>query len=358
MDESSIPLLRDTIVRAFVDPEIFRDWVRAWLAIYVPEENVFNLVRAGVTFNVQVYDVLEWAEANGRMQELLQALADKPPSGSTSFARQVYVLSGGTVILPVSPLGGAPIPPCDDWFVTKRPFVNRKQLREALKSLDTADAGPDSVLVVDGPSKTGKSYGLRFAVKCAPQTRFFPVDVADWGDVPMNAEDLAKAIFPDTTDGFPPFDVTKEDDAVPRLHQWLTARLRGTQRWIIIDHCRRPNLTRAAESLLFKLAGTLAKQYLPGVRLIVADIDRTKLPESLPSLSRYDLTSLPNREAVEDWCRGVAKHLDKSPTDEQIRGYVDQVFEGFNGSIDPPTFALVLESRLARVLDGIRGTGG
>jgi hypothetical protein len=211
---------------------------------------------------------------------------------------------------------------------------------------------------VDGPSKTGKTYGLRFAVKCAPQTRFSPVDIADWGDIPMNAADLAKAIFPDNTDGFPQFDATKEDDAVPRLHQWLTARLRGTQRWIIIDHCRRPNLTRAAESLLLKLAGTLAKQYLPGVRLVIGDIDRTKLPESLSSLSRYDYTSLPDRVAVQEWCEGVAKQLQRPYTDDQIKGYVDEVFDGFTGTIAPSAFALVLESRLTNVLHGIRGAGG
>ena len=100
---------------------------------------------------------------------------------------------------------------------------------------------------------------------------------------------------------FPSFDLTKEDSAVRAVLMWLTAKLKGTKTWVIIDHCNRPVLTRPAADLLVELAGNIESGFLPGVKLILADIDRAKLPGALPYRSHHDRAVLPDEAAVRQW---------------------------------------------------------
>ena len=96
---------------------------------------------------------------------------------------------------------------------------------------------------------------------------------------------------------------------------WLTAKLKGTKSWVIIDHCNRSVLTRPAADLIIELAGTIENGLLPGVKLILADIERTNLPGVLPYRSHHDRAVLPNedgRAAV----GGIARHASRKDRHE------------------------------------------
>jgi hypothetical protein len=372
--------LRDTIVSEFKTIPAFETWI----GLHITDENVANIVRQNVLFDERVFDFLQWITAKSRETEVLQKLADNPPNGSSVLPNVIYAATHGEVEPAVNARTGIkPIDPHDDWFVTQRPFANRKKLRDVLKVFDQAQPGADSVLVIDGERFTGKSFSIRFAVKCAPQDRFVIVDIADWGDTPMNAKDLARAIGGSKgrarpSEDFPSFDLTKEDEAVPRLLMWVTETLMGTKSWVIIDHCNRPILTRAAGALLAKLAGKIESGFLPGVKLILADIDRTKLPGALPHGSRYDRAALPDETAVRHWCESFATHLNKTVTAVQLSDFVDEVFAGITvlagaqpgmqpamqpvaaaalqeeEQLTPDQAALILEQRLSKISSDIQ----
>jgi hypothetical protein len=283
-------------------------------------------------FDQKVADFILWFTSRGRESEVLQKLADEPPNGSRGLPIFIFVATLGAVKPTVSAQTGInPVNPYDDWFVLQRPFANRQKLRDDLRAFDKAPAGADSVLVIEGDRFSGKSYSVQFAIQCAPQERYVPIDIAEWGETPMNAEDLAKAIGGYTQGAdFPSFDITKEDEAVPRLLQWLIQRLKGTKTWVIVDHCNRPALTRAASTLLARFAGSIEKGFLSNVKLIVADIDRTKLPGVLPHRSRHDRAVLPNEEAVGKWCESLAAHLNKTLTEEQLSKFINEAFDGIS----------------------------
>jgi hypothetical protein len=354
--------LADTLVSEFQTIAAFE----LWITQHITNENVANIVRQNVLFDARAFDFIQWFIAQGRETEVLQMLADDPPNGSRELPNLIFMATHGDVQAAGNTRTGIkPIDPHDDWFVTQRPFANRRKLRDDLRAFDQAAPGADSVLVIEGDRFTGKSYSIRFAVQCAPQSRFVVVDIGEWGETPMTAKDLAHAIdgYKDRQD-FPSFDITKEDEAVPRLLTWLTGKLKGTKSWVIIDHCNRPALTRAAATLLVKLASNIESGFLPGVKLILADIERAKLPGALPHRSRHDRAVLPDETAVRQWCETFATHLNKTVTAQQITDFVSEVFAGIaaqNGAgagagvaqpedpLTPDQVAVILEQRLSKV---------
>ena len=131
-----------------------------------------------------------------------------------------------------------PLQPHKSWIAISRPFVNRDVLRAALEDFDAARPGADSVLVIEGAPKSGKTHSLRLAKMCAPPQRVTPINIKDW-DVQseVTAGDLAQAIA--GADIVPAFDLTKEDAEGSRLLKWLIGRLRTLPNtwWLILDHC-------------------------------------------------------------------------------------------------------------------------
>jgi hypothetical protein len=162
---------------------------------------------------------------------------------------------------------------------------------------------------------------------------------------------------------------------------WLTAKLKGTKAWVIIDHCNRSVLTRPAADLLVELAGSVENGFLPGVKLILADIERAKLPGALPYQSHLDRAVLPDETAVRLWVESLATHLEKTVTPERISQFVTEAFDGIKivigqpgatGAAPPPAVqpvvgapagaapptidqaAMMLEQRLYKIFDDIR----
>jgi hypothetical protein len=352
-----------------------------WLGQQIPE-NVATIVRPNGRFDERVFDVLQWLVARDRDTAILQAMADDPPNGSVVLPNVIYAVTLGEVEADVNKRTGIkPLDPHDDFFVTQRPFANRRKLRDVLKVFDNAQPGADSVLVIDGERFMGKSYSIRFAVQCAPKDRFVAVDIGKWGTKPLNVKDLVQLIDGFKHSDLPGFDETKEDSAVGPMLMWLSAKLKGTKTWVIIDHCNRPSLTRPSVDLLIELAGSIESGFLPGVKLILADFERAKLPGALPYRSHYDRAVLPDETAVRQWVESLATHLDKTVTPERVSQFVDDAFNGIEIVIgqpgappaaqpvvapgagaapaagDQPTLdqaAMMLEQRLYKIFDDIR----
>ncbi|MFN0007227.1 MAG: hypothetical protein ACKVXR_04905 [Planctomycetota bacterium] len=354
MDPNKKQPLVNAIVKEFKAPVTLRDWV----GLHIPGDNVHNILTAGA-FDAQVLELVNWAEANGPQAErdLLQLMCDHSPTGSRQFHIVINWVSDGQVKL--ARLAGPPVEAHKDWFVTQRPFANRVDLRGLLATFGTAAPGPNSILIIEGPKLSGKTLGVRLAAQCAPPHEVVSVDVHDWGTNQMYAWDLAGAIYPEDVMEIDPskYDPTKEEAAVPQLLTWLKGKLKkAPQIWILFDHCSKPNLTAAACTLLHRLAATVEGGFLPNVRLVIADIDVSKLP-SLRGRSRWDTATLPDRSHVSEWCTTLATHLDgagllKKPCSAaELEELVDSVFEGLR---EPTELAVDLESRLTKVFEQIK----
>jgi hypothetical protein len=343
MDPQLRAQLTDALEQAFATPAA----LLLWVTLRVHGVNPNNIIIGAKALRAQILDLLTWSEAQGRDQEVLQLLADFPPGGSLTIRSAIFRLTDGDV----RPRGTQmpPVAPCDDWFVTQRPFVNRKHFRSLLGTLDVAGPGGDSILVIEGSKASGKTHSVRFAKQCAAH-RKIAVDVKDWTGNLMSAGELAAAIYP--FESVPAYDPTKEDAAVPRLMTWLLGKLNdGQPTWVLLDHCTLPNLSQGATALLALFSSKIEAGDLPQVRLIIADIDRKYLPKGL---QRVDVADLPQRVDVQHWCETLADHLGKAYQPADIVGYVDSVFAGLPAAPAPELLTGVLETRLADVYKKIQ----
>ncbi|HEY9519573.1 MAG TPA: hypothetical protein VIQ98_09930 [Gemmatimonadales bacterium] len=354
MDTQKLQAFVKGIQDAFLTPDAVKDWI----VLRVPLSNPYNMLVGG-TFEAKVVSLVTWGESHGRDMELFQLLADYPPPGATFLPGLVYYVTDQVV----KPQGGIRGPGYDNWFVTERPFANRDNLRTAMAGLDVAPAGPKCILVVDGAKQSGKSHGLRLAVRYATAGGVVPVDVVEWGTNQMYAWDLAGALFPAGAAELIArnYDPTKESAAVPQLITWLKAKLLNAPKtWIVLDHCNRPNLTESAADLLGKFVSLVESGWLGNVRLLIADADLTKLPK-LKGRSAWDTAALPDRAAVKKWCTELADHLHKAGalkqpcTDAEIELQLDGVFEGVGTTLTLEDFAKELEKRLGDVFEWMRG---
>lgn len=326
----------------------------AWLQTHVHGANPHDILGNGL-FNEQVARLSVWLEAEGREFEVWQLLVNHPPKPGLRLAVMIDVISDQRI----RPKGTdmPPVPPHKSLFTTGLPFANRTNLRDQLETLGTAVPGADSVLLIDGERSSGKSYSLRLVRDCATPNVFHSTDFSRWGSVQMHAWDLAGEMFPPalTEVTADKFDATKEEAAVPGLVSWIKGKLHpGPQRWIVIDHCNRPNLTTAAQSFLYHFAAEVAMGSLPEVRLVLADAGTVKLPPELKGKTRSDAADLPDRKAVRDWCDNLARSLNKPHTAAELDSYVNDVFAGFAATPPRSDFAVVLEPRLNEVRAKIR----
>jgi hypothetical protein len=298
--------------------------------------------------------LMTWANAVDGMRALLQALADNPPSHDIPFVIVAYTRKQ---IKPrqLTNHGLPPVSPDKSWFAASRPFVNRDALRGHLKDLEHS-GGAEAVLVIDGDTRSGKSFAVSLALGFeVARNSPAPLDIDEFARVgaQLNAREFAVLIAGDDV-GSPSYDHTKEDEAVPRLLYWLTGKLKGQDRWIIIDHCNRRVLTQGARTLLRDLAGRIRGGTLPDVRLILVDFDLNELPIDWRDMVRHDRAQLPDKRCVAEWCERLATAANRQHAAHDPPKWADEIFSGLAGrSLSDGTWHRTFERELRQIFNRI-----
>jgi hypothetical protein len=340
-------LLTKELIDALLTIDALQGWLRAHYPAALPHLGAEPL-------QAEVTRLLTWANSVDGMHALLQLLVDHPPGPRIPWL--IYAWTHAKIEPRARTRQGLPIvSPDRSWFAASRPFVNRGALRQHLKDLEVS-AGAQAVLVIDGEERTGKSFAVSLALGFeSAQTSHPPLDIDEFAraGAQLNARDLAVLIAGDNH-GSPPFDVTKEDEAVPHLMVWLTSKLRGRKLWIIIDHCNRRVLTQAARSILTSLATRLRSGALPDVRLILVDFDRNELPQQWRNQIRYDQAQLPDERCVEDWCLQLATAAKRLHPPGAPAQWANEVFAKLMGrSLADGSWHAELEQQLQETVERI-----
>jgi hypothetical protein len=347
---------RPVLIEALTQAILTIDTLKTWLGAHYP--NALPQLGPG-HLGAELPSLITWADGEDGMRTLLQRLADHPPG--EGIPPMIFAFTHGEIKQQAKTNRGLPPVPADQsWFAASRPFVNRSPLRKHLRELDSSD-GVESVLVIDGEARTGKSFAVSLAMGFEPARRSRPrLDIEDYARSArgLNARDLAVEIA-GVDKGCPPFDDTKESEAVPRLLIWLTARLNEELRerqtlWIIIDHCNRPALTDGARSILAGLAERLCRGDLPGVRLILVDFDRNELPPKWRDFVRHDRAELPGKEHVAEWFLQLATAAKRKYAPGAPVQWAGEVFAGVNGCCPKDgSWFIELERQLRQGVDRI-----
>jgi hypothetical protein len=360
IEQAQRRLLWVELIAAFGNVQGLQNWLNAHLPAALPD-----LVPG--TLDVVLRVLLQTAEARDGAMALYQELVNYPPS--TNVPGMIHTITGGA-ITPRQASDGLPVVPSHlRWFVFRRPFVDRTHLRSQLQELAHSDGGPDSILVIEGERRTGKSLAVSLALGVKEESRNRRrIDIDGFGNsdekININARDLAVAIA-GTEEGCPKFDITKEAEAVFTLNQWLKEVLNKetfdektrvqTDRWILIDHCDRKFMTRPARNLLKKFAEELQAGAMQGVRLILADFSLNELPEAWRSQVRHDQALLPTQGQVEEWSRDLATKAHKVFDQDAPAEWASSVFKDLDRyNKDDGSWHMAFDQRLRRVAETIR----
>lgn len=154
--------------------------------------------------------------------------------------------------------------PFSDMRVCPRryPFLDRRRLRESLKKL-AADNGP-TILVVDGPARSGRSYTRRLIEHIAEHRGPFQVawNVCSGPGATLEARNLANSFSMDMKR--PPGPIPEKESQAARwaqqLAQWVLNHDAdaGSRWWLVFDQFDGEPLEPAAQSFIESLAERIA----------------------------------------------------------------------------------------------------
>jgi hypothetical protein len=341
--------LLQQLIQAFVFIDNLRTWLQANLTSALPYLASGNL-------SIELVNLMQQSMAEDGMQRLLQQLCDDPPD--PGIPPLIEGMTLGAVTAGQGGNGGQQNAPDERWYVAGRPFVNRITLRAHLRELANS-AGPASILVIEGSRRTGKTFAISMARGFRAKGRIhrsIDIDYYARHSVDVDARELAVQVA-GTDKECPPFDITKEDQAVPGLLLWLKERLGedGRSIWLIVDHCNRRILTRGARNLLKLLIESIYGGELQDVRVILADFDRNELPPQLQESIRHDQAELPDRKHVEEWCRQMAILGNKLFADTDPAEWADEVFLDLDQyKKSDGTWQMAFEQNLRHAADQVR----
>ena len=305
-----------------------------------------KLVSSGAKFNLAVMEVIVTAGQQGWQKDLVEAVVSDRPM--VPEIRTFYLQYRAD----------RPAPSADPYEVVElrrgQVFVNRKDLRSALRSLNSANG--ERILVIDGPSGSGKTYSSRLIQYLAEGSGGYqaihidlerlqrprPFDVAH-ALISKMAGDLA-AIPQQSLESDPRW-VMLLADVIQR-----EARKLGGTRWVVFDGFARAQVPADTRDLILELARRAEEDFRELRVILLGFSDLPGFADSLPvevfgTARREKLGEISPADCVQCVQR-VRKDLGlKDDNDAELGSAVRRIFAAAEGQG---------VKRLASIASGVR----
>jgi len=217
--------------------------------------------------------------------------------------------------------------PADPYLVcllgsgNRRAFINRSKLRKYVK--DLADQGGSRVLIVTGPSSSGKSYSW-YLINHVKQIGGFwphPIDLSTWSGPPAGPADVMREVAYRLGWETPPVDRTAHEDGQARtLLAWFTGKMgkEASRYWLVFDGLDGSTTTDASLRLVEGIAtaaergnaGELRVVLIEYARLLPEDVDPYVLREPIEKIGVAEL-----RAFLQNAARDAGQRVDDSGLD-------------------------------------------
>ncbi|MFH8250174.1 hypothetical protein ACH3VR_07405 [Microbacterium sp. B2969] len=200
-------------------------------------------------------------------------------------------------------LPAAPVDHTTATIIGRRPFVDRVNLRENLKSLFNADG--DKVLIVNGPPSSGRSYTWVLISYVAKKTSGFDtrlIDLSMFSDTQATPVDVARMIA--ATFGWPPpeVDETAMDATNARvLRPWIAQHLSEIGKvCLVFDGLDGANVAETTLEFIGSIASAAGNDELGECRIVLLAFDRALSNPNVDPFVRREptLASIPLKEIV------------------------------------------------------------
>jgi hypothetical protein len=282
-----------------------------------------------------ILKVIQYFDAKGLSAELIRAaMKASPDSGplkaiGTAILARLAAEAAAFLNAPQNPFEACLIEPGPE------PFISRRVLREFLQQVNNPRGFP--ILVVNGLSKTGKSYSFRFITYLKRMLSAYDlawVDLSSEVHVDYRPETLAEDIsillgwdqtsLPKRPSNRYPKELTRWV-----LGQWSriqAGRAAPSPLVVVLDGFHQPELYGETREFVQELIKQVAANTTQ-VRLVLLNYSDELLPPNLPPIRREPLAPLSRPEVVE-FFTGVHRQVSSGePNKKVIEGIVDQVLK-------------------------------
>jgi hypothetical protein len=263
-----------------------KELLDALLTLYYQQQKTISVVQeAGMKpsqfcWNDPMEDVwpeiLEKAAATQTLLRLIKVISED--SASTAYPVFRRLLERPVAARPIDPYLA-----CLLGTGNRHAFIDRSMLRDHVR--DMADPDGPRVLIVTGPSCSGKSYSWYLINHVRREGEFspHPVNFSQWSGPPAGPADVMRLVAATLCWEAPPVDHTALDDAQARtLLYWFIGKMAKEpgRTWLIFDGLLGPTVTDAALRLIEGIA-TAAEQGTAGeLRVVLIEYSRS-LPQDV-----------------------------------------------------------------------------
>lgn len=246
------------------------------------ERDLDEIASAQLNDQDAVFELLNTANRNRWIEELLEALKDSVP-GNQMLQSAIEEIQAAYATLPPG-AGGDPHTAC---LIGRHVLINRDDLRNHMRRFTTAQQFDPRIIVVTGPDASGKTYTRELITYLA--THFdlkSPIfaELGEWPGGSCSPDDLMDSIV--TQMGFDPHDMPIDDEAqgarrAIKLKNWFVGRTRDftDEQWIVLDDLDHPGVPTQTLDLVELLALAVVKNAIPHLRMILLGYERPIRPD-------------------------------------------------------------------------------
>jgi len=288
---------------------------------------VRELARAAI----QMCEESKWDRLPPWLQQILTKVAQTPQIQGILAKIAIPPPDWKTTLLP---------DPFDAFWLSRLglPFLGRLNLRQALKQMNT-ETGL-SVLVINGPEKSGKSYCVEL-IKHAVQEQLALVDQNSF--VPLarvkfqtgmgaslTPEKLATLILAEITVNPRPLpildssqEVVTDDRLNEHLCDWIieNAEETGELWWVALDGLNDADLSPATRNFISKLVELVGDKGKHGskMRVVIIDYPTTQLIGAFPGKARLEELGPIGEVDVEEFLKSQLEETGEEPTAREVK---------------------------------------
>lgn len=290
-----------------------------------------NTVVGGRNLTDVVNNLIEWAESKGRVGELVTKACEY---NLTNAALKAF--KEGLARQAASPLSD-PHRAC--LLGEGVPFVARDELRDALRNFFTIGR---RVLVVNGPTYSGKTYSLQMINHLSEALRGYNVasiSLKEEGTTRLSPHDVAASLayqmgFTDT----PPARAAEMDSRwAKRIRDWLIGKVRasGTPWVFVFDGFDDRDLPDDTHELIHDLIVRVGNRSVPALRLVLLSYRRI-VPDEARRNVRYEVLSEVDRGDVRAFFETLYTDAGGGYEEAALDALVDEVFSSLPATRKEP----------------------
>ena len=300
----------------------------------------------------RAYSLIAWAEANGRLRELVEKATAYRPGNVTLAA----VSSSTLVYLDTLDAQSWDVPqdPFDACILRGRfAFLDRADLRRSLRELSAAQGS--RTLVVNGASRSGKTYSLQLIAFLADRLglyRVIPIDLreegADFGPKDLVTKLLNRMGRNSSVREIPEQQQQQAARWNRELCDWLLGEIRQTETtwWIVVDGVDQVQVHPDTLDLIMKLVGA-AETTESALRIVLLAFTQPLPPDLDPFVAREEIREI-DRDIVEEFFTQFVVQAKIPAGEPEIEAAVDKVMS--LAAPDDPDRLLVLAGGVVQAI--------